>query len=225
MSETRAPKLAAWMLEHLVPGDRNEALEGDLLEELCAGRSLGWYRRQVFGSVAAAWRWEISDHRSALVFAALWSMLAPVWMVVVHTRGFVEMAAGARRLAWPWSVVCPVGLWMSLLMAFLWTGLLLFSCWAKLSSRRFDLQSFQRGFVWGSLILMPVWLATVWLNVLSQAHSWVVALSVFFPFFVATLCGVWSVTRSVEMPRDGGGARDFGETDSGRGTEVLGLER
>jgi hypothetical protein len=199
MSATRAPKLAAWMLEHLVPGGRNEALEGDLLEELCAGRSLGWYWRQVFGSVAAAWQWEISNHRSALVFAAVWSMLAPIWMAVVHTRGFVEMAAGARRLAWPWSVVCPVGLWMSLLMAFLWTGLLLFSWWARLSSRRFNPRSFGWGFARGSLILMPVWLATVLLNALLRADSWVVALSGFFPFFVATLCGVWSVMRSLEI--------------------------
>jgi hypothetical protein len=225
MSATRAPWLAAWMLEHLVPGDRNEALEGDLLEELCAGRSSNWYWRQMFGSIAAAWRSEIADHRSALVFATVWSMLAPVWMAVVHTRGFVEMATNARRLAWPWSAVCPVGLWMSLVMAFLWTGLLLFLWWARLSSRRFDSRSFGRGFVWGSLIVMPVWLAIALLNALLQANSRVVALSGFFPFFVATLCGVWSVMRIMEIERDDGGMSEVGEPDSGRVTELWGRRR
>ena len=39
--------LATWMLEHLTFGRDHESLSGDLLEELGAGRSAGWYLRQV----------------------------------------------------------------------------------------------------------------------------------------------------------------------------------
>ena len=34
MTPMRPPSLATWMLNHLIPGPRNEALAGDLLEEL-----------------------------------------------------------------------------------------------------------------------------------------------------------------------------------------------
>jgi len=37
------PALATWMLKHLVLGKRNEALEGDLLEEFQRRRSASWY--------------------------------------------------------------------------------------------------------------------------------------------------------------------------------------
>jgi hypothetical protein len=37
------PTIATWMLKHLVWGGRNEALEGDLLEEFQRRRSATWY--------------------------------------------------------------------------------------------------------------------------------------------------------------------------------------
>jgi hypothetical protein len=200
MSPKRAPIVAAWMLEHLVPGDRDEAFEGDLLEELCSGRSSAWYRRQVSGSIAAAWLREISDHRSAFGFATVWSMLAPAWIALDHTKAFVDVTATARRLDWPWSALCPVALWLSLLMAFLWMGLLFFWCWSRSSTKLFDTRSFGQGFARGSLILIPVWLATVLLNALLQTNSWVVMFSGSCPFFVAMLCAVWNLSRNTRSP-------------------------
>jgi len=220
MSPKRAPRLAAWMLDHLVPGDRNEALEGDLLEELSSGRSSGWYRRQVFSNLAAAWRRELTDHRRALLFATAWSMLAPVWMALVHTRGFGAMAAGTRRLEWPWSVVCPVALWMSVLMGFLWTGLLLFSWWSRSGITHFATRTFGWGFVRGTLFLMPVWLATVLLNLVLQANFWVAVISSCFPFFVAMLCGVWDVSGNVDVRRADRLMMGVDEPDSARDTEL-----
>jgi hypothetical protein len=68
------PTLATWMLKHLVLGDRNEALEGDLLEEFQRRRSASWYWRQVIGAIL--------DHSNvmragwvtvcAVLFAAVW---------------------------------------------------------------------------------------------------------------------------------------------------------
>jgi hypothetical protein len=45
------PTMATWMLKHLVLGHRNEALEGDLLEEFQRRRSASWYWRQVLGAI------------------------------------------------------------------------------------------------------------------------------------------------------------------------------
>ena len=195
MSPNKVPTIAAWMLQHLVPGDHNEVLEGDLLEELGSGRSSSWYRRQVLGTIAIAWRREIADHRIALLFATLWSMLTPAWMVLVHTRAFRDLVTSAQRFDWPWSAICPVPLWFSLLLAFLWTGLLLFFCWSKSMTKHFNPRSFRQGFARGTLILMPVWLASFVLNAFCPSNLWLTAFSRCLPFFVATLCATWTLSR------------------------------
>lgn len=68
------PTIATWMLKHLVLGDRNEALEGDLLEEFQRRRSASWYWRQVLGAILdlpnllrAGW-----VTLGAVSFAAVW---------------------------------------------------------------------------------------------------------------------------------------------------------
>jgi hypothetical protein len=52
MSSIDPPRLPAWMLEHLNAGNSNEALAGDLVEEVRCGRSAVWYWRQVLGALA-----------------------------------------------------------------------------------------------------------------------------------------------------------------------------
>jgi len=52
MTSTRPPRLAEWLLEWIAPG--NEALHGDLAEEMARGRSRAWYWRQVLGAAGAA---------------------------------------------------------------------------------------------------------------------------------------------------------------------------
>jgi hypothetical protein len=47
MRRSEPPSLATWILDHAVPGGRDEGLAGDLLEEFRSGRSEGWYWRQV----------------------------------------------------------------------------------------------------------------------------------------------------------------------------------
>jgi hypothetical protein len=42
---SRPPALAAWLVEHAIPGGKNEALAGDLLEGFGEGRSKAWYWR------------------------------------------------------------------------------------------------------------------------------------------------------------------------------------
>lgn len=69
------PAIATWMLKHLVLGDRNEALEGDLLEEFHRRRSGVWYWRQVLRAVLLSYSkasrtgWGVIG---TVLFAGLW---------------------------------------------------------------------------------------------------------------------------------------------------------
>lgn len=80
------PTLATWMLKHLVLGHRNEALEGDLLEEFQRRRSASWYWRQVLGAILgfsnvlrAGW-----VTVGAIVFAGVWVYGLGVLTCVIH---------------------------------------------------------------------------------------------------------------------------------------------
>jgi len=51
VKSSQPPALATWLVEHLIPGSRNEALAGDLLEQFGRGRSALWYWRQVLVAI------------------------------------------------------------------------------------------------------------------------------------------------------------------------------
>jgi hypothetical protein len=59
MKQHEPPALANWMVRHLVLGNQNEALEGDLLEEFQRRRSVAWYWRQVLGAILASFSSEL----------------------------------------------------------------------------------------------------------------------------------------------------------------------
>lgn len=120
------PRLAAWMLNHLTPPARDEALAGDLLEDFRAGRSSAWYWRQVFAAIAFQWLRTLADHKSALFFAAAWSLLSPAWQLILRRLDHAGALTGPLwRLPWPWSTVCAFGAGFFEGLIFLWTGVLL----------------------------------------------------------------------------------------------------
>jgi len=89
------PATATWMLRHLLSGGRNEALEGDLLEEFQRRCSASWYWRQVLGAILgfsnvlrAVW-----VTVSALVFAAVWVYGLSV-MVAFTAHSPLQMVTG-----------------------------------------------------------------------------------------------------------------------------------
>ena len=53
MTVPAPPAMATWLFEHVVPGNENEALAGDLLEEFHRRGSAAWYWRQVLGAMVA----------------------------------------------------------------------------------------------------------------------------------------------------------------------------
>jgi hypothetical protein len=100
------------MLDHLTSGNRDEALAGDLLEEFHRGRSEGWYRHQVLTACAVSWLKSLRQRIPLLVFALLWSMLAPAWKV------FCDRVEGAPILDKIWQMAG--GLWVFPALPF-WT--------------------------------------------------------------------------------------------------------
>ncbi len=71
MTQRKPPAVASWMLRHLVPGSRNEAPEGDPLEEFHRRRRAAWYWRQVAGAIFAGFSTELHADR-AMARTRLW---------------------------------------------------------------------------------------------------------------------------------------------------------
>lgn len=76
MTHSKPPALATWMLDHLLWGERNEALAGDLLEEFQRRRSVAWYWRQVIGAIFSSFSNEVRADWVMLwtiVFSFVWA--------------------------------------------------------------------------------------------------------------------------------------------------------
>ena len=219
MRRTEPPPLAAWMLEHARPGDSDEALAGDLLEGFRAGRSEAWYWRQTLAACAVSWSQSLRGRAPLLVFAVLWSMLAPAWEVFLDG---VESAPNLVRI-WPyfgpvWFIPALAG-WLVLNSIFLWAGILVFilahgSFLGVLRGRKL-----RRAFLMASLILLPaygltfVWGNLYWYSFLADAKLAATPLGQItdlrlladvmrLPYFIALVCALWNaIPRSPRTPQ------------------------
>jgi hypothetical protein len=127
MKRTDPPFLAAWMLEHWTPGGCNHALAGDLREEFRAGRSVLWYWSQVLSAIFIRGASELRFRWHALLFAVLWSMLAPAWLLTVaRLEQHAHLDEFFSRMNWPWSTILDFGLILAANLLFLWSGILLY---------------------------------------------------------------------------------------------------
>ena len=121
------PSLATWMLEHFVPGGRDEGLAGDLCEEFRSGRSTIWYWRPVSSVIAIGWYRAAGSIGTAAIFALLWSMLAPAWLLAVASvEQHADLGSRFWRMNWPWSTVCDLGLLLLADVLFIWIGIVLY---------------------------------------------------------------------------------------------------
>jgi len=74
MTVPAPPALATWLLHRMVPGENNEALAGDLLEEFHRRGSVAWYWRQVLGAMVAGFSkqlragWPATEHGMVWTF-------------------------------------------------------------------------------------------------------------------------------------------------------------
>jgi hypothetical protein len=145
------------MLEHLTPGDRDEALGGDLLEQFRGGRSGGWYWRQVLAACAVSWVRSLRTRRSLLVFALIWSMLAPAWNVLCDRIEESPIAGRLWEIVGGFWVLPALAGWIVLHSAFVWAGMLIFIAAHGGFRRRLCGGALRRGFLLAPLILTPLY--------------------------------------------------------------------
>lgn len=74
MKSSKPPALATWLVEHVIPGDHNEALAGDLMEQFRQGRSVAWYWRQVVGAILVGWSMGFRILYTAAGVTAVWTL-------------------------------------------------------------------------------------------------------------------------------------------------------
>ena len=154
MARMEPPRLAQWMLEHLIPpAERDEALAGDLEEHFRAGRSDVWYRRQAAVAVATGWTQYFARRGTMLVFALVWSMLAPAWFVA--TSNF-EASHDFSKL---WGILGPFVLvgWTALHAVFLWAGLMVYQLVHIFLGKPIPRKAIRRAFWMVPLFLPPIY--------------------------------------------------------------------
>ncbi|MGC1294520.1 MAG: hypothetical protein WA869_05720 [Alloacidobacterium sp.] len=215
MMRYEPPPLATWVLEHLAPGDRNEALAGDLLEDFRAGRSNRWYWRQVFAACVTAWLRYLGDRKMVLVFAVVWSMFAPAWTTlqerIMHGPGHTW------RMDLSFTGISTVAVWLTLNVIFLWTGVLFYFISHPSFAKRFTRRQVTRAFLLAAFVFLPAYVATfivtnlyffpgpqvdrstmTLLGEFMDVRLWANAIRI--PFLVTLLCALWqAIPRSQKM--------------------------
>jgi len=126
MRPIRFAAFATWMVEHLTFGLHNEALSGDLLEEMQRGRSTAWYWHQVCLAIAAGAISRLRDVALPLMFCAAWASLYPTWSFLSQALLARAMPAGWTVPGWPWSALVPLGYGMVPALTFVWFGFLIY---------------------------------------------------------------------------------------------------
>ncbi len=158
MRRREPPPLATWMLRHLTAGDPDEALDGDLLEEFRLGRSDAWYWRQVLAACAVTWARSLRERSSLLIFALIWSGLAPAWTLIVD-RIEAYSFGQVWKMSWPFPILAEFTAWMTMDVVFLWAGILLYIL-VQPHAINVVRKTMLRAFVLAPAILLPAYFAT-----------------------------------------------------------------
>lgn len=210
MRRTEPPTLATWMLEHCVPADHADALAGDLLEDFRTGRSDGWYWRQTLSACAVSWAEGLRARMPLVLFALLWSMLAPAWNAFVDglDNAFVFDRV-LSHLGPLWIIVAFAG-WLFLHSLFLWAGILVYYV-ANASLVRVPRKwKPRRAFLLAPLVFAPIygafflWADLYWYSFFANeklattplaqiADLQMLADVIRLPYFIALLCALWNL--------------------------------
>jgi len=123
MKTMRSVGLANWMLQHCTFGCYDESLAGDLLEELRAGRSVGWYWRQAISAIAVALSNKSRTYVSPLVFSAGWSMLySALWPFLLDSRAARTIVHRMAAYDLPYSTAWRDVAALTPVVLFIWIG-------------------------------------------------------------------------------------------------------
>ncbi len=112
MSQSEPPSFATLILERFVVSDYGDALIGDLVEQYRAGRSTGWYWRQVLLAVLVGASKTIFHHKLLTVRAiAVWWVTDYLyylicWTTLWHRPSFSMYLS--RHHLWSWAAILNV---------------------------------------------------------------------------------------------------------------------
>ena len=211
MRRREPPPTALWMLEHLIPAERNEALAGDLLEVFRAGRSTGWYWRQVCTACVVCWYEGMRARASLLIFALLWTMMAPAWnSFCIKIEDSSPHFSQVFAVFGPIWVIPTLILWAILHSLFLWTGILLFGVMNLAARCPINTAKMKRGLLLAPIVFTPLYGAMALLVVLywySHFEHWQLVNSAIgqitdlrlladvirVPYITALLVALWGV--------------------------------
>jgi hypothetical protein len=112
MRSSKPPVLATWLVEHLIPGPRNEALAGDLLEQFSQGRSVTWYWREVLVAILMRFLKEWRILAWAAVVTVCWAfpfyygrfgnkiLTQLAFGLEAHRHSFLPLIYATARFTW-----------------------------------------------------------------------------------------------------------------------------
>lgn len=195
MKSSKPPAVATWLAEHLIPGDKSEALAGDLLEQFSQGRSVAWYWREVLIAIAVGLSRELHVLWVATGLTIIWSFFLvaskPIWVEVFRNHRFQVLSSRSTPLAWPLSGIVDV----AILAALNTIPLLISLSGYLLASRSLGLRRLGRGFSMGLIGFAIGFIA--WMILPTPAHGLtaIIAGNVVgsMPLFFSLLLSVWAV--------------------------------
>ena len=218
MKRTEPPPLASRILEHCTPTSRDEALTGDLLEEFRSGRSDGWYWRQVFAACAVSWTESLRKRTPLLIFALVWSVLAPAWKVFIDGIESSPFSDRILLFSGGFWVFPAFGGWLVLNSTFLWVGILVYILTLSSCGKVIRGNKIKRALILAPIVFAPVfgaWFALCMLDwtfpfatqtlattPLGQiADLRMLANVMRFPYFITLVGVLWdAVPRSKQTP-------------------------
>ena len=209
MKRREPPPLATWMLEHCTTGDGNEALAGDVLEGFRSGRSDAWYWRQALAACLFSWINYLRARLSLLVFAFLWSMLAPAWTAILDRVENNSLVLNLMwRMDWPFSTIATFSVWMFLNLLFIWVGILFYLVAHARFSERLSFRKVTRSLFVGLGVFLLIYFATfILMNLFAfpgpvidrrtitpmreivDLRMWAIVLRI--PYLLTMLCALW----------------------------------
>jgi hypothetical protein len=193
MKSSKAPALATWLVEHLLPRGKGEVLAGDLLEQFNQGRSAAWYWRQVLVSLFVIFSKELSILWVAAGFTVIWISVFAVslqWLLLLsHSLPFQAVFSWGVTLAWPISEVFALMWFTALNVLPLLISLTIYLGAMKCLNVRRLLQGLLMGVIVSPLgyitgMLLPV-------HFLARSLAGFVVVSI--PLFLSLLVSLWAV--------------------------------